>query len=127
MAKRNRNKKPASINLWVFTNDKENPFPLQFLQMLYQGAYDNTLGFMHALNSETNKIDSLIVGLDKNNNAYPLMRLLSPEEAMNYLAPDGEGAFYNDRVDDESSEAGGRGVGSPAVDSESDETVRAGG
>lgn len=80
---------------WTFTNDKTNPLIRQMFHMLYQGVFGNTIGVMHAFNSKTEKVDTLIVGLslDEDNNVitWPMARVLTEEEQDNYLAPDGNG------------------------------------
>lgn len=90
-----RKKEAAEIVLNVMSNSPKE-YQLDMLQMLYTGALENTLGLMEAMNEETGSTELLLVGMtfaDKTYNAYPLAKLLSPEETKKYLAPDGKGGY----------------------------------
>lgn len=80
---------------WAFTNDKTNPAVRQIFHTLYQSVFSNTLGVMHALNTETDLIETLIVGLsrdeDGNIATWPIARVIPEAEQGKYKAPDGNG------------------------------------
>lgn len=97
-SKRTRNaKKDPEIALTVFANEpKSSDYDL--LQMLYTGAFSNQLGLMMAQHKESGAIHKLIVGTEWNADkqaldAYPLARILEPEDIAGYLAPDGKGNY----------------------------------
>lgn len=80
---------------WTFTNDKTNPAVRQIFHILYQGVFSNTVGVMHALNTETDMVETLIVGLARNDDGsvatWPLAKIIPESEQGNYKAPDGNG------------------------------------
>lgn len=91
---------------YFFTNHKDQaPFLQQLLDLYYRGAYENTVGIMHALNVHTQEEETLLVGVehleDGNTVTYPLARILSPQEAKNYVGPDGEGGWLDDEDEEE--------------------------
>ena len=80
----------------IYTNDKKNPAPIQLFRMFHQAAFKNKLGIMHALDKESGKIATLIVGMeftDEGTAMWPLAKVLSEEEYGRYLAPDGTGGY----------------------------------
>lgn len=82
------------MDLHIFANDP-SPQHQMLLEMFYNGAFTNTLGVMEALDSDTGKLEKLIVGVDAQGNAYPLAQCLGPEDTKKYLAPDGAGGYHN--------------------------------
>lgn len=94
--------------LYTFANRSPAPELESLLSMFYYSAFDNTLGIMQALNSETGEEEVLLVGVNVDDNGktecFPLARLLSAEEVEKYRAPDGEGGFY-DLTDSEAAQA----------------------
>lgn len=95
--KKNRNKAPeVDINLFIFSNDPAEPGTIELLKMFYQGAFENTIGISRCKNINNGKIESLIVGVDKGGGFYPLAKVIDPQEAKTYLAPDGKGGFFDE-------------------------------
>lgn len=89
---------PSGIPMheWIFTNDKTNPHVRQQFHMYMDATFANMIGLMHAKNSKTGEIHTLIVGVEQGEDGvvtYPLARILLPEEQNLYLAPDGEGGY----------------------------------
>lgn len=81
---------------WTFSNDKENPAIRQLFHLLYNGVFKNKVGVMHALNKETDVVETLIVGIDVTDGnvaAWPIAKLLTEEEQGKYLSPDGNGSY----------------------------------
>jgi hypothetical protein len=82
--------------LHVLSNDPQT-WKYDLLEMLLQGVLANQIGYMDALNRETGVTERLLVGLEPNAqgllSAYPLARMLDPEEANLYIAPDGKGGW----------------------------------
>jgi hypothetical protein len=82
--------------LHVMSNDPTSQ-KYDLLEMLLSGMYKNQIGYMDAMHKETGAIERLLVGLEPTPAgtfaAYPLARLLEPEEVSNYLAPDGQGGW----------------------------------
>lgn len=80
----------------VFTNDKSDQMIRQMFHMLYQMTYDNSLGLMHALNTETEKVETLIVGVNRTEDGYacfPIAKVLTDSEQGKYKSPDGAGNY----------------------------------
>lgn len=107
--KRNRNKKTEEVAittsvvqsneqehvLHVLSNDPQT-WKYDILQMLLEGVMNNLVGYMDAKNTVTGNTERLLVGLELAGdkvNAYPLARLLEPDEIANYQAPDGKGGY----------------------------------
>ncbi len=86
--------------LHVLSNDPQT-WKYDLLQMLLEGALNNQLGYMDALNKTTGETHRLLVGLQVSDigliDAYPLARLLDAEEVENYIAPDGRGGWDGNR------------------------------
>lgn len=86
---------------WVFANDKTNPAPFGILNMFYSGVFSNTLGIMVAKNTETGLEDAVLVGLDRDENGelgvYPIAVVLSKEDSIKFLPPDGNGGYVDYR------------------------------
>lgn len=85
--------------LYKFTNAAESPYLDSLLAMVYQGAFDNSLGIMECWDLSTDDVAVVIVGvqLDENGKAecYPLFKLLKAEDVPNFLSPDGNGGYYD--------------------------------
>jgi len=89
---------PDGIELieWIYTNDKANPAPIMLFRVLHQAAFKNKLGIMHALDKETGKIETVLVGIEHTKEGtamWPLAKILSEGEHERYLAPDGDGGY----------------------------------
>lgn len=80
----------------VYTNDPANPYPSMIFRMVHEAAYKNLLGVMHALDKDTGKVVTLIVGMEptkQGTHMWPLAKILTEEEYAKYLAPDGDGGY----------------------------------
>lgn len=84
---------------WIFTNDKENPYPQAILHAFYDGVVKNRVGIMHAKLANSDEVHTLLVGIEVNEEGdvgcYPLARLLSADEQNLYIAPDGNGGWQD--------------------------------
>lgn len=82
---------------WVFSNDKTNPAPRGLFRMLHMSAFQNKLGIMHALDPESEKVVTLIVGVDHDENGgvicWPLAKVLTEDEQKAFKSPDGNGNY----------------------------------
>lgn len=93
----------TKFNLHVFTNDKGNPFAIKQLELFYQCVLASKVGLMHAKNSETGAIETLLVGVEQGPNgiiSYPLAKILDETDLNLYLPPDGDGGYLEDVVED---------------------------
>ena len=90
---------PQQPVLYKFTNQAQSPELDDLLAMFYIGVGGNTLGIMQAFNLVEEREELVLVGvqLDDEGKAdcYPLAKVLSAEDARNYLAPNGKGGFYD--------------------------------
>lgn len=87
---------------WIYTNDRENPAPIMLFRVLHQAASKNKLGIMQALDKESGKVETLIVGVEHTKDGtamWPLAKILSEGEHERYLAPDGEGGYAGNTAD----------------------------
>jgi hypothetical protein len=90
---------PTGIEMteWTFTNDKTNPAISHLFRMFHESVFANKLGVMHALNTEDNKVQTLLVGVeiteDKQVITWPIAKILTEEEQGKYKAPDGNGNY----------------------------------
>lgn len=90
---------PAGIEMseWVFTNDKTNKAIRDLFHVLYNGAFANKLGLMHALHEESGEVHTVIVGIEQSEEGikmFPLAKVLGNEELQAYKAPDGNGNYF---------------------------------
>jgi hypothetical protein len=87
--------------LYKFTNQEHSEYLDNLLAMFYEGTYGNTLGIMTAFNLEEGKEDVVLVGVvfDAEGKAecFPIAKVLSAEDVVKYLAPDGKGGYYDPR------------------------------
>lgn len=85
--------------LYKFTNAEEASHLDNLLAMFYQGVFDNRIGIMDSHNIETGEIETILVGVEADENGkpvcYPLAKLLKAEEVPQYLSPDGKGGYYD--------------------------------
>jgi hypothetical protein len=89
---------PAGIEMteWTFSNDKSNMAIRQLFHGFYNGVFANKLGLMHALNTETENVETIIVGVENGPDGvklFPLAKVLDGDELSIYKAPDGNGGF----------------------------------
>lgn len=95
---------PAGIemNEWVFTNDKTNPFVRQQFHMLMNAAFSNQLGVMHAKVRDTDEIKTILVWVTTREEGgvvtYPIATFINPDDAPQFLAPDGSGGYIDGTV-----------------------------
>lgn len=81
---------------WVFTNEKENPHIRQLFHLLMNSAFFNKFGLMHAKLKGTDKVQTLIVGVEVTPDGtvtWPIAKILTEEEQSLYEAPDGNGGY----------------------------------
>jgi hypothetical protein len=81
---------------WVFTNDKTNPMVRQLFHLLYQSAFSNKLGVMHAKLKDKDEVHTLIVGVEYTPEGvvtWPIAKILTEDQQSEYLAPDGNGNY----------------------------------
>ena len=78
----------------VYTNDPRNPMLPRLFHFLHDAMYKNKVGIMHAYNSKSKQVHTLIVGVEvRDDQVYtmPIAKILTAEEQENYHAPDGQG------------------------------------
>lgn len=105
--------KDIQFTEWLFTNDKSNIAIRHLNRSLYNAAFNNALGFMHAMNAVTGEVETLIVGVLEDGEVrhiMPMARVLKESEVGNYLSPDGEGGYVG-------------GVSGDGIDGEVDDTA----
>ena len=81
---------------WVFTNDKTNPMVRQLFHLLYESAFKNKLGVMHAKLKDKDEVHTLIVGVEYTDEGvitWPIAKILTEAQQTEYLAPDGNGNY----------------------------------
>lgn len=82
---------------YIYTNDPANPMIGRLFHFIYDAAFKNKLGVMHALNPETKKVHTLLVGVEQDGEGnimcLPLAKILTAEEQDMYCAPDGVGGY----------------------------------
>lgn len=88
----------------VYSNDPYNPVPYGLLDIVYRQVFENRVGIMHAKDSTTEEVVPILcfVG-DKDGDdvaLYPIARLLTEDEVGNYLAPIGDGEYF-ERTDEQ--------------------------
>ena len=91
--------KDTTFTEWLFTNDKSNMALRHLNRSLYNAAFANGLGMMHAKHVDTGEICTLIVGVvetEQGLNVMPMARVLKENEVALYLGPDGEGGWRGD-------------------------------
>lgn len=96
-------KKEVTFDLFVMSNTP-SPRHYALIQMLYDGAFNNEIGLMEALNSETGSTELLIIGAVLNRetgkmDTFPLARVLDPQDVQKYRAPTGTGDFVKHGAD----------------------------
>lgn len=80
----------------MFTNDTTNPAIRNLFHIFYQSVFVNKLGIMTALHKPTDTVHTLLVGVeatDEGQITWPLAKILTEEEQVQYLAPNGLGAY----------------------------------
>jgi len=84
---------------WLFTNDKTNMVIGKMFHLLHSAAFANKLGLMHARRKGTDKIDTLLTGIEITPEGVavrPIARILEEHELNDYEAPDGNGGYITE-------------------------------
>ena len=94
--------------LYKFTNAEQSPQLDNILAMFYNGVYDNRIGIMEAFNLETETEETILVGVELDENSkpicFPLCKVLRAEDVSKYLSPNGKGGYF-DMLNQQESEA----------------------
>lgn len=81
---------------WVFANEK-NPALRQLFHSLYSGVFNNRIGLAHCKNATTDKLETLIVGVNPIEGGgaqlFPLAVVIEESNVNNWLSPDGKGGY----------------------------------
>lgn len=85
------------MNEWVFANEKNDGLR-QLFHTFMSGAFRNQIGVAHCKNKETDKLETLLVGVQPNGEGgatlYPLAVILTEaEHTTKWLSPDGRGGY----------------------------------
>lgn len=99
MSKESHTASPVQVDvvLHVLANDTP-PMAEELLKTLYNATFKNQIGLMYAKNSETDKVEGILVGLQvdgENFHCFPLAKMLTQDEAAVYLAPDRNGGWQS--------------------------------
>lgn len=93
----------VELALMVFANDKseqQTEVLRGLLKMVYSAALTNQIAVMEAKNTETGKLEVVLVGVthgpDGSVNCWPLFLPLRAEDVGKYIAPDGQGGFIGE-------------------------------
>lgn len=82
----------------VYSNDPYNPVPYGLLDILYRQVFENRVGIMNAKHKDTGEIVPVIcfVGDREGEDValYPIARMLTEAETGLYLAPVGDGEYF---------------------------------
>lgn len=85
--------------LYKFTNKSDSPYLDSLLAMFYEGSFANTIGIMEAFSLKDEEEHTILVGVqldeDGKPECFPIAKLLRAEDVSNYLAPDGNGGFFD--------------------------------
>lgn len=96
----------GELEEFIYTNDPNNPMLPRLFHFLYDTVFKNKLGVMHALNKETMKVSTLIVGVETAEDGtimcLPMAKLLTAEEQELFCAPNGMGGFVGYEPEPES-------------------------
>ena len=91
---------PAGIEMteWVFSNDKAGEGIRKLFHMFMNSVFANKVGLVHALNTENDEIQTLIVGVEPQEGGvalWPLAKILTEAEQKMYKTPDGNGGWLS--------------------------------
>lgn len=85
--------------LYKFTNAESSPNLDDILAMFYRGCYNNIVGIMEAFNLETEEVETILVGVELDENSkpicFPLCKVLRAEDVTKYLSPNGKGGYFD--------------------------------
>lgn len=88
----------------VYSNDPYNPVPYGLLDILYRQVFENRVGIMHAKDAATGDVVPVICFVGDRDNEdvalYPIARMLTEDEVGNYLAPVGNGEYFEHSTDE---------------------------
>lgn len=88
----------------VYSNDPYNPVPYGLLDILYRQVFENRVGIMHAKDAATGDVVPVICFVGDRDNEdvalYPIARMLTEDEVGNYLAPVGDGEYFEHSTDE---------------------------
>ena len=88
----------------VYSNDPYNPVPYGLLDILYRQVFENRVGIMHAKDATTGDIVPVICFVGDRDNEdvalFPIARMLTEDEVGNYLAPVGDGEYFEHSTDE---------------------------
>lgn len=88
----------------VYSNDPYNPVPYGLLDILYRQVFENRVGIMHAKDKKTGDVVPVICFVGDRDNEdvalYPIARMLSEAEVEDYLAPVGDGEYFEQSTDE---------------------------
>lgn len=87
----------VELNAHIFANNPADPKLEALLSMFYSGVLQNTVGVLLAKNKSTGQEELVLVGVnveDGTTNAFPIAKILGPEDVANYAAPDGKGGWF---------------------------------
>lgn len=85
--------------LFKFSNKEESPFLDGLFMMFHHAAMSNKLGIMDAWNLKTEQEETILVGIeldaDGKPDCYPIAKVLRAEDVGDYLAPNGQGGYFD--------------------------------
>lgn len=85
--------------LFKFTNKPDTPYLDSLFMMFHHGAFSNKIGIMEAWNLETEQEETILVGVEIDErgkpDCYPIAKVLRAEDVQNYLAPNGDGGYFD--------------------------------
>lgn len=88
----------------VYSNDPYNPVPYGLLDILYRQVFENRVGIMHAKDATTGDVVPVICFVGDRDNEdvalFPIARMLTEDEVGNYLAPVGDGEYFEHSTDE---------------------------
>ncbi len=85
--------------LYKFSNKVDSPYLDTLFGMFHHAAFSNSIGIMDAWNLETEQEETILVGVeldeDGKPDCYPLAKVLRAEDVGKYLAPNGKGGYFD--------------------------------
>lgn len=85
--------------LYKFSNKVDSPYLDTLFGMFHHAAFNNSIGIMDAWNLETEQEETILVGVeldeDGKPDCYPLAKVLRAEDVSKYLAPNGKGGYFD--------------------------------
>lgn len=85
--------------LYKFSNKVDSPYLDTLFGMFHHAAFSNSIGIMDAWNLETEQEETILVGVeldeDGKPDCYPLAKVLRAEDVSKYLAPNGKGGYFD--------------------------------